>query len=250
MNIAKYLKRINYTDKISVTDEVLKRLHQSHVYQVPFENFDIFYKKLFGLDIEKVYKKIIDDARGGFCYELNLLFSWLLAEIGFSSRIIACRIFNDDGSLGPEFDHMAIYVKTEKEFLLDVGYGDLFITPIEIKIGVQHDGRNYFRIENWNKNKYLISMSPDGVDFSRRYVFSLDLVKVDDFTSICLDKQINPNSYFVKNVICTKPTNTGRFTIFNEKIIERKGSSKIEFPIENEDILIRFLKEKFQIELK
>jgi|LakMenE18May11ns_1017448.scaffolds.fasta_scaffold9707506_2 N-hydroxyarylamine O-acetyltransferase len=250
MNITKYLERMNYAGTIDVKADVLTRLHKQHVHLIPFENLDIYYNRVFDLNIERVYKKIISDVRGGFCYELNLLFNWLLNEIGFSSRIIASRIFNENGTLGPKFDHMSVYVKTEKEFLVDVGYGDLFVTPIEIKSGVQSDGRNYFRIDRWNQREYVVSMSPDGIDYSRRYTFSLDVVKVEDFDSICLDKQTNPNSYFVKNIICTKPTETGRVTIFNNKLIEKDGELRIEKPIQTEENLIKYLKEDFRIVIR
>jgi N-hydroxyarylamine O-acetyltransferase len=242
-----YLKRIDYTDVVDVTDEVLTSLHKNHVFQIPFENLDVYYKRIFNLDIGNVYQKIINDRRGGFCYELNLLFNWLLTEIGFSSRIIASRIFNENGTAGPDFDHMSIYVKTGKGFLLDVGYGDLFVTPIEIKEGVQFDGRNYFLIDKWNKNEYVISMSADGISFSKRYAFSLDLINAKDFDTICLDKQTNPSSYFVKNVICTKPTQTGRVTIFNNKLVVKNGELRTEIAIQSEENFARCLKDKFEI---
>ena len=172
MNKEKYLERIKYTGFLGTTDHVLSNLHKQHVYQIPFENLDIHYKRMFDLDLAKVYQKIITNARGGFCYELNLLFNWLLREIGFSCRIIASQIFDDKGNLGPEFDHMSLYVKTSKKLLIDVGYGDLFVTPIEIKSGTQWDGRNYFRIDKLNMQEYLLSMSPDGHDFKKKYIFN------------------------------------------------------------------------------
>jgi N-hydroxyarylamine O-acetyltransferase len=180
---------------------------------------------------------------------LNLLFNWLLTELGFSSRIVAARIFNDNGTLGPKFDHMSVYVKTEKEFLVDVGYGDLFVTPIEIKSGLQYDGRNYFRIGKWSEQEYFVSMSPNGVDYSKRYTFSLEKVKAEDFDIICIDKQTNPDSYFVKNLICTKQTSTGRVTIFNDKLIEKNNDSRTETLIQTHDNLLVFLKHKFGIVL-
>ncbi len=221
MDKQKYLERIKCNEFFETTDDVLARLHKQHVYQIPFENLDVYHKRIFDLDFAKVYQKIITNAQGGFCYELNLLFNWLLREIGFSSRIIASRIFNELDDLGPKFDHMSVYVKTDKEFLVDVGYGDLFVIPIEIKSGAQWDGRNYFQINKFNKSEYLLSMSPDGVDYQKRYTFNLEVVTAEDFNSICFDKQTNPNSYFVKNLICTKPTEAGRVSIFNNRLIEK-----------------------------
>jgi N-hydroxyarylamine O-acetyltransferase len=250
VNKVKYLERIDYDDVIDVTDEVLTSLHKKHVYRIPFENLDVYYKRAFDLDIGRVYQKVVNDVRGGFCYELNLLFNWLLTEIGFSSRILAARTFDDQGNRGPVFDHMSVFVKTEKEFLIDVGYGDLFVAPIEIKSGVQWDGRNYFRIDKWSEHEYLVSMSSDGVDYRKRYTFTLDVIKVEDFNIICMDKQTNLNSYFVKNVICTKPTDTGRVTIFNDKLVEKKGMLRVETPIQGDDSLRKYLKDKFDIVIR
>jgi N-hydroxyarylamine O-acetyltransferase len=249
MDIKTYLARIKYTDPCNLTSEVLARLHKQHVYHIPFENLDIYYKKKFTLSIESVYQKVITNLRGGFCYELNLLFNGLLKELGFSSEIIAARIFNDAGILGPLFDHMAIYVKTEKEFLVDVGYGDLFITPLEIKDGVQYDGRNYFQISKWNAEEYLLLMSTDGVNYQKRYTFSLNKAQAEDFHASCLDKQTNPNSYFVKNVICTKPKKGGRITIFNNQLVDKNETLNIKTPIESEADLITILKDEFGIVL-
>jgi len=246
MDKKEYLNRIKYTDIIEVSDDVLFHLHQQHIYQIPFENLDVYYKRIFDLYIFKVYQKIITNLRGGFCYELNLLFNWLLKEIGFSSHIIASRIINEHGVLGSEFDHMSLYVKTKKEFLVDVGYGDLFVTPIEIKSGVQWDGRNYFRIDKYSK-EYLLSMSADGINFQKRYSFDLNNATEENFNAICLDKQTNPESYFVKNVICTKPTESGRVTIFNDKFIEKNGEYKNETIIKGEDDLKSHLQEKFNV---
>lgn len=138
-------------------------------------------------------------------------------------------------------------LKTENDFLIDVGYGDLFITPIEIKSGVQYDGRNYFRIDKWNDTAYMVSMSADGIDFANRYTFSLDTVKKEDFEPACLDKQTDPDSYFVNNVICNKFTETGRITIFNDKFVERKDDLRVETPIRGREDLTRYLKDKFNI---
>ena len=250
MNKQKYLERIAYPNIIDITDDILTSLHKKHIFQVPFENLDIYYKRVFDLEIKRIYEKIIIDRRGGFCYELNLLFNWLLREIGFSSRIIASRIFDEQGILGPKFDHMSIYVKTKKKFLVDVSYGDLFIIPIEIKSGIQYDGRNYFQVDKMIENDYLLSMSSDGLDFQKKYIFNLDVVNAADFNTICFDKQTNPNSYFVKNIVCTKPTQTGRVTIFNNRFIEKNNELRIETPIQGQENLKNYLWDKFEITVK
>jgi len=243
----KYLERIGLRSIADVSDDALADLHKKHVFEIPFENLDVHFGQLFDLMIERIYQKVVCNGRGGFCYELNLLFNWLLNELGYSSRIVSCRIFNEQGERGPEYDHMAVYVDTGRKFLLDVGFGDLFVIPLEITNGAQSDGRNFFRIDPWEGNDYVLSMSADGVVYAKRYTFNLDNIKATDFDVICLDKQTNPNSYFVKNVICTKPTTKGRVTIFNDKLIERNGDLKIETSIPGSDALRWCLKNNFGI---
>ncbi|MGC3947932.1 MAG: arylamine N-acetyltransferase [Chryseolinea sp.] len=250
MDTAMYLKRIGYEDATDVSDHVLASLHKHHVYKVPFENLDVYYKRIFDIDLENIYRKVVIDQRGGFCYELNLLFNWLLQELGFSSRIIAARIINEQGVPGPAFDHMSIYVKAEREYLLDVGYGDLFVTPLEIKSGIQSDGRNHFKIEEQGDDTYLLSMSSDGIVYNGRYTFSLSVVQPGDFELPCIDKQTSPDSHFVKNVICTIPTDEGRLTIFNDKFVERRGEQRMISPIDGDDNLRELLKTRFSIVIR
>ncbi len=245
-----YLQRIKFTNTVAVDDKTLAALHEHHVFHVPFENLDIHYKRVFDLAAESVYRKVVIDLRGGFCYELNSLFNRLLLDIGFNSRIISSRII-DDGNLGPEYDHMSICVEVNhRRYLADVGYGDLFIRPIEIKEGIQSDGRSLFKIEERSDHNFLLSMSYDKINFQEKYRFNLSEVSLDKFVDICLEKQINSSSYFVKNTVCTKPTSTGRLTLFIGKLIEKKDNERIEKSIRTDDELRSELRDRFGVVIR
>jgi N-hydroxyarylamine O-acetyltransferase len=237
MDINKYLNRINYKNQPSVNVQTLFELHENHVFNVPFENLDIYSKILFDLDINNIYKKIIDYKRGGFCYELNFLFCWLLFNLGFKSRIISARIYDELGRPGPEYDHMCIFIEIDhKKYLADVGFGDLFLKPLEIKDGIQSDGRNQFKTEKINEVDHVLLMAYGEFDFQKKYLFNLNEVKINDFEGLCYHKQTNPLSYFVQNTICTKPTKSGRLTLFNNKLT-KKGSDKFELIIYDDEQL-------------
>ena len=59
--------------------------------------------------IKDFIEKIVEEKRGGFCYELNGLFYELLEEIGFQSKIISARVSQGKGEFGAEYDHLAIF---------------------------------------------------------------------------------------------------------------------------------------------
>ncbi len=250
MDHSRYLQRIRFYDRAHADDQTLRSLHQQHIMYVPFENLDIHYGKIFDLDLQNIFRKVVEDFRGGFCYELNYLFNSLLNTIGFSSKIISSRTFDSSGTLGPEFDHMSIHVKIDRDYIADVGFGDLFLQPLEIRDGIQSDGRNKFLIEPVGGSEYSLSMSSDGSDFQKKYVFSLKEIPLENFKAPCFDKQTNPDSYFVKNTICTRATESGRVTLFNEKIIKKSGKERIETPILSDiDLRVQLMKH-FDIEIK
>ena len=83
MEIDAYLGRIGYSGPRTPTAETLRQLHRAHMFAVPFENLDIPLGNPIALSLPAFYAKIVERRRGGFCYELNGLFGWLLEQLGF-----------------------------------------------------------------------------------------------------------------------------------------------------------------------
>lgn len=247
MDIQNYLQRIHFRHVPTPSLEVLNDLHLLHQYHVPFENVDVHRNVRFDLELDKIYSKVVLGRRGGFCYELNLLFHSLLTRIGFDSRLIASRIVEEDGTLGPPLDHLCLLVQLDQPYLADVGYGDLYRTPLRVAPGVQRDGMHFFGLEVLGNDEWRLSMSYDGSEFKPRYQLNLAPVQPEDFDAICLEKQTSPDSYFVKNLVCTVPTPTGRKTIFNQQWIVTEGKEKVVTSIENENALNQLLQEQFGI---
>jgi len=119
VDIDRYLNRIQFRGDISLNEECLIKLHSCHIMSIPFEALDIHLNRQISLDLVEIYNKVINNNRGGYCYELNLLFHNLLRELGFESHLISASIHDGD-SWGPEYDHMAILVRLESTYLVDV----------------------------------------------------------------------------------------------------------------------------------
>src|SRR5215216_5167268 len=132
MDTEKYLRRLGIANPdVPLNAESLKILQKQHLLRVPFENLDIHWKRPILLDTNKFYKKIVEEKRGGFCYELNGLFCQLLNELGFSSRMVSARVADGKGGFSAEYDHMAILTRIEgAQFLVDAGFGDFTAEPL------------------------------------------------------------------------------------------------------------------------
>ncbi len=137
MDIQKYLSRIDFDKTIDLNRECLSSLQKSHLLNIPFENLDIHQSRKITLDEKGLFNKIILENRGGFCYELNGFFYYLLKEFGFNVRLISGRVYDKKKGYGKEFDHMALIVfLNNTEYLVDVGFGEFVFNPFEILLEV------------------------------------------------------------------------------------------------------------------
>lgn len=251
MKIHQYLARIAYPDEqMEASIESLKLLHSAHVLSIPFECLDIHLDTPISLNLEDLFEKVIIKERGGFCYELNFLFYNLLLELGYDCKIIAARIIKDNGTVGPEFDHMAVIVSFEDDWLVDVGYGDLFIEPIKISDGhTKKDWFRSYRIDQLEETRFMLSESSNGLEFKPRYEFSPKSRVVEEFYDQCFFKQSSKDSHFVKNKICTKPTLKGRATLLNDRLIIKRNQERAEYSVDSESAYRQILQDTFGIKL-
>src|SRR5216684_6622599 len=138
MNIKLYFERIKFEGLADTTFEVLSKLQELHLMNVPFENLDI--QNNIKIDLDNLFDKIVTRKRGGFCYELNGLFYQLLKEIGFAVKMVSARVYTDKKNYSAEFDHMALIVSIEdNHYLVDVGFGAFAFSPLEVKGGKETD---------------------------------------------------------------------------------------------------------------
>ena len=89
MDTKSYLQRIKISKFEKPNLSFLSKLQEHHLLTVPFENLDIHQGDKIVLAENRIYEKIVVNERGGFCYELNGLFCWLLRFLDFSvSKVV------------------------------------------------------------------------------------------------------------------------------------------------------------------
>ncbi len=248
MDLKKYLERINFQGNVEPDLNTLIELHKTHLFNVPFENLDIHLGRKIILDTEEFYNKIVLNNRGGFCYELNGLFYKLLREIGFKVRMVSARVTNGKGDFGKDFDHMALIVNLEDEWLVDVGFGDSFILPVKIQSDAPQQQFGFlYKVEKY-KDEYLklSRSSGDGV-FKDQYIFTLKERKLEEFNEMCIHNQTSPTTMFTQKRICTLAASDGRKTLSNLKFIVTKDGSKSETDLSSEAEYSGALKKYFGI---
>jgi N-hydroxyarylamine O-acetyltransferase len=247
LNVPAYLERIAYTGPLVPTDEVLRDLHRAHLFTVPFENLDIALGRKIVCDENRFVQKIVEQRRGGFCYELNGAFAALLRAIGFEVTLLSARVPREDGSDGPEFDHLALRIDLGDSWLADVGFGDSFLQPLELRSGTEgtHDGRRYRVVEGQN-SLHMERAERDG-KWKRQYAFTLTPRSLDDFSGMCHYHQSSPESPFTRKSVCTRATPQGRITVADRRLIFTRNGIREERLLASDEERREVLKQYFEI---
>jgi N-hydroxyarylamine O-acetyltransferase len=248
----KYLQRIGFYQETLAPDvETLKNLQRKHLLAVPFENLDIHWKHQIVLDTGAFYRKIVEENRGGFCYELNGLFNELLRDLGYKTKMVSARV-GGEGKFGREFDHMAIIAEVGgEEYLADVGFGDFIAEPLKVTLNVeQQDATGVYRIGKlrFEGQEYLYTEKKNGDAWKGENIWTLTPRALSDYAEMCRFQQTSPESHFTQNKVCSLMTDLGRKTLSSDKFIETEDGVRTETPVENEEQFNEILLREFGIE--
>jgi N-hydroxyarylamine O-acetyltransferase len=252
MNIDAYLERINYNGSREVNAETLRALQVAHLMSVPFENLSIHAGEPIVLNEDALYKKIVDQRRGGFCYECNGLFAGLLRALGFDVAMLGAGVARATGGFGPIFDHMALMVTLNERWLVDVGFGESFLEPLLLDTRAdQPQGTRSFRLLEQDDH-LVLQRRNDGEDWQAQYRFTLQPYTFPDYEEMCHFHQTSPDSHFTKNLICSRATADGRITLSDMRFITTSGPQRLrdEQTLSSREEYERVLREQFGVVMK
>lgn len=247
MNLSRYLERIGFQGSIGVTADTLAQVQTAHMLTVPFENLSILAGEPIVLEEEKLYGKIVERRRGGFCYELNGLLAWALRQMGFEVRMLSAGVLRPNGVYGPEFDHMVLGVTLEEEWLVDVGFGDSFRRPLRLDGGEQGDGFSRYRLESDEAGQRVLMKNGAVGEWRAQYRFGRTPRVLGDYAEMCVWQQTSPESFFRKNRLCSLATVDGRLTLSGNRLITTQNGVKTERDISDEAEAREVLRKDFRV---
>lgn len=233
----RYLQHIGFAGAARPDLTTLQQLHHRHMLSVPFENLSIIYRQGIHLEEQALFSKIVDRNRGGFCYELNKMFALLLQDIGFDVQFISGEIRARDGHFGPAYDHLALRVELEGQFwLVDVGFGDSFLTPLKIAPAEpQPQASGTFHLEREGDYYLLERRNGDRSSHAKTlYRFTVQPRALSEFDGMCHYHSSSPESHFTQRLVCSRPTENGRVTLSDNKLILTEDHQRHETTLHSE----------------
>lgn len=230
MDLKEYLNRIGFTGQYDKADlDNLFTIHKLHVMNIPFENLSIHSGEKNTMDLHIIYDKIVKSNRGGWCCENNLLFSWVLKEMGYKFTILGSKVFNSlEQDFLPMDSHLINLVEIDgKQYIADVSFGVScqIWHPLELISGKdQPQPPGVFRLINngmqWVLEKTSRKQLVQDKAFANSslidkrltktlYSFTLTPRDVDHFREMSDCLQTSPDSLFMLKSICSLQTATG-----------------------------------------
>ncbi|MBR0459071.1 MAG: arylamine N-acetyltransferase [Victivallales bacterium] len=216
--VEQYLQRIGHTGSVAPTEATLRTLQGEHLRSIPYENLDILAHKEHSLAYEDLFQRIVLNHRGGYCFELNGLFGWLLRKLGFQTEEFFGRWLAGEPLPVPKRRHRIILVHLKKgDFVADVGIGGPSpIAPLLFE---------YFREQE--REGVLWRIVPDNVlgsviqhktnnEWLNYYAFDDAPQQNLDFTYAHYYYTHAPASPFLNKTIVHIRTKNGRNSIYSE----------------------------------
>jgi N-hydroxyarylamine O-acetyltransferase len=163
------------------------------------------------------------------------------------ARLPKTHVPREDGSDGPEFDHLALRIDLDEPWLTDVGFGDSFLEPLELRSGLEgsHDGRRY-RVVDAGNSLRLERAERDGI-WNQQYSFTLTPRSLNEFAAMCHYHQTSPESPFTRKIVCSQATPDGRITVADRRLILTRNGIREEQPLASDEDRSAVLKKYFEI---
>jgi arylamine N-acetyltransferase len=215
LSVQAYLNRINYQGPTDISLKTLFALQEAHISSVPYENLDILAGKHNSLAPACLYDRIVVKHRGGYCFELNGLFAWLLGKLGFQLVEYFGRPLKYEPIEIPMCRHRISRVEIEgKPYIADVGWGHFgFRWPLLFEEGLEQDqGGEKFRIVSHEKLGWVVQGLYKG-EWSKIFSFSEDPHQPIDFFQPHWYCITHPDSIFRNSTMVYIRTTEGRNTI-------------------------------------
>jgi len=247
LDLDAYLDRIGLKEPIQPDLAGLQRLHLAHATRIPFENIDALLKRPIRLDLESLQQKLVNQRRGGYCFEQNLLFAAALERLGFSVTRLGARVRYRTTRILPR-THMLLNVDIgEEPWLADVGFGGgglLHPVPIvEAKASRQFAWtyRTVREGESW------VLQSQSGGDWNDLYVFTMEPQHLVDYEMANYYVSTFPESRFVQTLTVQLPLPDERLIIRNHELVTERPEGIQTLPISGDDELLDILEDTFHL---
>ena len=232
--VEKYLRRIGFAAEVRPDLDTLTALQRAHLSTVPFENIDIVRGVGVRTDLDWSITKVVERGRGGWCFEANGAFSALLEALGFEVARLGAAVLL--GGPTEVIDHLTLEVALDEPYLVDVGFGESFITPLRLnRAGPQDGGSGTYEFIDSPQGRTL-TRHEDGQPVAQ-FRFRRVNRAMADFEPASQMLQSDPDLHWSAKPFATRLLDGGpdRVTLLKDRLKLQRGGAETETPVAPDD---------------
>ena len=234
----KYLERIGLSYPLPLVPETLDALIYAHQCTVPFENIDTRLLHCpISLSSQDLYRKIVEERHGGFCFELNGLFLLLLRSLGFEAYACVSRVAAGFYTLRALTHRASIVRLNGKEYLCDVGLGGP-MAPFAVEISPlpQTKKGETYRIADTGDGWKILLRRETAHTEKPVIIFALLPFLAEDFTPLMDALLGRPDNLFSNHLVINLRTPEGYKNFRDDTLVWRTGEERKEIRYAPKDI--------------
>lgn len=249
--IKQYLEALAIDRKLP-PKALVNQMIERHLSHFSFNNIDLLLNDcaILSLELTDIFTKIVDSKRGGYCFEHNKLFFYMLKQLQFDATPCLARVtYNRDREVSES--HRLSIVRIEgQDYVADVGFGAN--TP-NMLIGFNGDaqttpnGKTY-KLEKLDENIYALNiLKAEG--FIELYQMNISARLEIDFDVANYYTNTHPDSNFINDL--SAAVNFEDLTLFikNNIFTTINRETRRDEPIPSAEQLRTIIERHFFIEL-
>lgn len=261
-NLDLYLERIGMKRPEKLDKDYLNQLVANHLIHIPFEALDLFLNRAeIPQDLDELFEKVVLKKRGGYCFELNKLFQYLLKDLGYDTYPCFCRVQRgEEASRGITHRGNIVHLDGSR-FFCDVGFGNAMSRgAVELVTDVrQQVGTDVYWFEPYNQYWFDLFRKPQDLvnedgsitkgEPKRELRVCIAEAEEHDF-EVFNAVTSGPRAVFREKLSVGRLTEDGALSLRDDRIFSRiVGNRKTHRQLKDEAEMFRVLKDEFGIVL-
>lgn len=227
----------------------LDRLIHAALHQLPFENLDVLLEKDVDIDPQAAFAKVVEQQRGGYCFELNSLLARLLTSLDYRVTLLVGRVrwgLPADAPLTPQ-SHLLLRVDLDEGvYLVDIGFGGP-ASPRALPLRLNEELPGGWRLTGEPDGELeMAARSSSG--WQTLYRFTLQPQSWIDYAMRNWYTSTHPQSVFRLSLRVAISEDGARLSLYNGQFTRRTADGEVEQRgIADADALLVVLRERFRL---
>ncbi|WP_051258962.1 arylamine N-acetyltransferase family protein [Chitinibacter tainanensis] len=251
--IARYHAALGYTPAGPLDQASLAHLHRAHVTALPFGNLDLLLGRRPELSPTALERKVLQERRPAYCYELNTLLADYLQRQGLQPTTHLARVLLEQTPRQEKpRSHLIITLLLNGErWLLDVGFGGGGLCePIPLRVDETFDqGQDRYRLQaDEEASGWYLQRELDG-QWRQMYWFDLTPSYPADTEVSNHFVATHPQSRFVRELMLTRLCADGRLVLHKGQLSHRSPAGQRNTAFSSASELDTLLRREFGVAL-